>query len=179
MLTKEEFLKNKKNCSIKISTEEIFWKVVDKLIELGWGPFNGNDKSSLWFANYIFLPYYRDETLEIHPRPNVKGEEIQVSDIIGLTELKPQFEVGKWYSFKGHYNYIARFKEVKNNKFITDIGRIENGIYVPDVNSNGVIDINREFTEISLEEIQQYLPDNHPDKVKSTKMKEYVKERKK
>lgn len=159
MLTKEQFLKDAIDLHIRTETEEIFWKVVDKLIELGFKPFGNNTREYLWFTRYIFL-YHSDAS--IHPRPFPDGKkEIQVSDILG-----PRFEVGKWYKFSGCREYISRFKTVKNNNFITDTGYIDNGKYKIDTSNGAIIDIDREFTEVSLEKIQQYLPDGHVDLIK-------------
>ena len=117
MLTKEQFLKDAVNLHIRTETKEIFWKVVDKLIELGFKPYANNTRDALWFTKYIFL-YNGDAS--IHPRSAPNGEkEIQVSDILG-----PQFEIGKWYKFTGAGEYISRFKTIRNNRFITDPAEI-------------------------------------------------------
>lgn len=161
MLTKEWFLENKKDCHIKISTEEIFWKVVDKLIELGWEPYN-NKKEDLFYTDYIYLPYYSDNSLHIHPRSLANGkQEIQISDILGEDwDVKAKFEVGKWYrspewadfyikcdSFDGTSVNVKEVVEEQKHQY-----KVDRYVYKLDT-----------YSEASLSEIQQYLPPNHPD----------------
>lgn len=90
---------------------------------------------------------------------------------------KTKFEVGKWYKLE-IYNAICKFQRLKNNNFYhtgeviwlkgLDYGYHKNyGAYF----SN----INQKIIEVPLEEIQQYLPEGHPDKIK-TKPKMYTDE---
>ena len=83
------------------------------------------------------------------------------------TENKPQFEVGKWYknlSIHSQKNIFGKFLNLRNNNkefWVSEY--IYNGKFrsIP-----GWIDYSSETVEIDIEEIQQYLPDNHPDKIK-------------
>lgn len=163
MLTKEQFLKDAIDLHIRTKTKEIFWKVVDKLIELGFEPYGNNTREHLWFAKYILL-YNGDAS--IHPRPSPDGKkEIQVSDILGSDYYidKPQFEVGKWCKILN--NWWGKFetihnsgKRIKFSEVITCNGEYKN----EDTHIDYISDI-KLLTDLS--EIQQYLPDGHPDKL--------------
>ena len=80
---------------------------------------------------------------------------------------------GRWYKVQGSCEYIAKFVGIKKRDFITPGYFIRDGKYTlnhaPD---NRLINIDRVFTEVSIEEIQQYLPYNHPDKIKT--QSEYI-----
>ena len=86
-------------------------------------------------------------------------------------EKEVKFEVGRWYKVCLSNQFYHIFKHIRY---------IENNLHV-DL-SPGHFDVNdrrwrnsksfelkkvTSFTEVSLEEIQQYLPDDHPDKIKS------------
>lgn len=93
MFTKEKFLEDKIGLHIKSpKSEEEYVKLIQKLIDLGWKTYNDTSAETLFYNDWIYLPYI-DDLLTIHPRKNPDGEkEIQVSDIIGT-----QFEVGKCF----------------------------------------------------------------------------------
>jgi len=86
---------------------------------------------------------------------------------------KPKFEVGKWYKCEG-YNYAIKYlkKEVRNSKYaivysdiITHDDRYES---FPEGSTGvGYVDEGTWYELTDLSEIQQYLPDNHPDKIKA------------
>lgn len=80
---------------------------------------------------------------------------------------KPKFEVGKWYYFEAYYSKIpniAKCDELHNDTFSTkEWVMINNRIkYI----STGLWYYNqmRNIKELSIKDIQQYLPDYHPDK---------------
>ena len=86
-----------------------------------------------------------------------------------IMEKKVKFEVGKWYKILWKWNnsyYYAKFKGFYDNSY----NWIE-WVKLP----NGKLDRDNSFveeelgiySEATLEEIQQYLPDDHPDKIKS------------
>ena len=75
-----------------------------------------------------------------------------------------EFEVGKWYSIKTAYNWIIKFKEIKHGNIRADWHclnergkKVEEGGYWESKPT--------EIKELSIEEIQQYLPEGHPDKI--------------
>lgn len=89
------------------------------------------------------------------------------------TETTTKFEVGKWYEFDNPY-----FKDKVYAKFLKEEIHI-GGYYIwvfseyigcdKYMKFEGFLDSNRCTKKLTdLSEIQQYLPDNHPDKVKST-----------
>ena len=87
-------------------------------------------------------------------------------------EDKPKFEVGKWYSFNWKWcisnpTVIAKIREVNEKSF-----SISWRSYLWRENDYNTFDRYKfedisDIKELSLEEVQQYLPDGHPDKFKT------------
>lgn len=167
MLTKEE-LNNKYIKYILEINEEIFNKIIDKLENLGFVQDGGSSRKQeyLFFKNgYPFLrttnKYWRITKL------NQECEEIQVSDV--LDENWSNFEVDEWYKLD---NWISKFKRLEagykfwgeniNTKtgFIDDEGWLNLKSYKP--------------IKISIEEVQQYLPEGHADKIKKWSVGSYI-----
>ena len=86
-----------------------------------------------------------------------------------IMEKKVEFEVGKWYknlSIHSKENTFGKFLNLRNNnKEFWMSEYIYNGKFH---STPGWLDYSSETVEIDIEEIQQYLPDEHPDKIKST-----------
>ena len=86
-----------------------------------------------------------------------------------IMEKKVEFEVGKWYknlSIHSQKNTFGKFSNLRsNNKEFWMSEYIYNGKFH---STPGWLDYSSETVEIDIEEIQQYLPDDHPDKIKST-----------
>jgi hypothetical protein len=78
-------------------------------------------------------------------------------------KFKPKFEVGKWYKGWGVGGY-AKFKELSSLDHFYFTEKINIGIHHKKTdwwaNHSGI-------EEASLEEIQEFLPDGHPDKFKT------------
>ena len=92
---------------------------------------------------------------------------------------KQEFEVGKWYKWyqKDHENYHygkVEGVDVKRNTFNMSPWVISCNEY----NDRGSFNLSKaeQIQEISVEEIQEFLPENHPDKITSNKFKkgEYI-----
>ena len=85
-----------------------------------------------------------------------------------IMEKKVEFEVGKWYknlSIHSQKNTFGKFLNLRsNNKEFWMSEYIYNGKFH---STPGWLDYSSETVEIDIEEIQQYLPDGHPDKIKS------------
>jgi hypothetical protein len=84
---------------------------------------------------------------------------------------KPKFEVGKWYKVETGYK---KFHHLKDNRFY-----FSEDIYQSEYKTYSRQDwcdyIRYEYQLLTdLSEIQQYLPDNHPDKIKVDVIPEYV-----
>lgn len=79
---------------------------------------------------------------------------------------KTDFIKNKWYKNLGvERNFIAKFDKIDGERFITRTGHIYNNKYRIDT-SDGKITVDwSNAIECPLEEIQQYLPDGHPDKI--------------
>ena len=169
-MNKEELKYSYLEYSLNV-TNEIFDEIILKLKDLGFIEFSTNNG----YANFskdgdsklILSPnfeYYVSDG-DMYDRTRLK-----VSDILGE---ETKFEVGKWYSFywnwSSGYNCIGKVCRVNtyektviqfdnytsNNspgKLFTD-GRT---IYLAEIEN---------IKELNLEEIQQYLPDDHPDKI--------------
>jgi len=84
---------------------------------------------------------------------------------------KPEFIVGKWYKYNCGNVYYLKCNKFNNNK----PNKIYYSEYISCKNSNHTKQIgefeNEYVTheEVSLEEIQKYLPDGHPDKIVKSK----------
>ena len=89
-----------------------------------------------------------------------------------IMEKKVEFEVGKWYknlSIHSKENTFGKFLNLRNNnKEFWMSEYIYNGKFH---STPGWLDYSSETVEIDIEEIQQYLPDEHPDKIKSNDFK--------
>ena len=89
-----------------------------------------------------------------------------------IMEKEVKFEVGKWYknlSINSQKNTFGKFLDLRNNnKEFWMSEYIYNGKFQ---SAEGWLDYSSETVEIDIEEIQQYLPDDHPDKIKSNDFK--------
>jgi hypothetical protein len=83
--------------------------------------------------------------------------------------LKPKMEVGKFYKFFwniGKREVVCKVSEIKSNCFIISWRKyIDNG---HESSLAGFFTDSSNIQELSLQEVQQYLPEDHPDKIKST-----------
>ena len=165
MFTKEKFLKDKIDLHIKSpETREEYVKLIQKLIDLGGKTYNDTSAETLFYNDWIYLPYI-DDHLTIHPRNNPDGKkEIQISDIIG-----PKFELGKWYKWYQEDHNISNIGkcariDLETNTLVT----IPWIVRCAGFKNEGYFNLDKatnieELTDLS--EIQQYLPEGHPDKV--------------
>lgn len=102
-----------------------------------------------------------------------------------VIETKPKFEIGKWYKrpfLYGHdeNKFRSYFKCEKidiNGEFYTSDEITESGIFY-NLNSSTHKSTNN-LKEISISEIQAYLPEGHVDKIKTIHMKDIQEECKK
>ncbi|MFA5634156.1 MAG: hypothetical protein WC973_03320, partial [Candidatus Dojkabacteria bacterium] len=97
-------------------------------------------------------------------REEPKGILVDSEDLIDkvVGNKTPKFEVGKWYRLG---KWISKFKEIKNNtEFWAESINTESRFY----DKNGYLCLNKYTPKLitDLSEIQQYLPDGHPDKIK-------------
>lgn len=72
-----------------------------------------------------------------------------------------KFIIGSWYKIKDCSKSYRKLKELKSDSIIYNELIINANHKISELNFNG---LNR-LIPISIEEIQQYLPDNHPDKI--------------
>lgn len=84
------------------------------------------------------------------------------------------FEIGKYYQFltlNSNTTQIARCDRLETGYFESDNWIFCNGIW--DNLKSGIWEITliSDIKELSLEEVQQYLPDEHPDKIKYEQLK--------
>ena len=108
------------------------------------------------FGKYAYLEYLSTEWAEIVELPNQKNT--------------PQFEIGKWYKITIE-GYIW-FLKIKSFNSFSGYLTFENLDNENKYHSIGNININNENWKTikfelltNLSKIQQYLPDNHPDKI--------------
>lgn len=166
MKTKEELKYSYLEYSPDV-TNEIFDEIILKLKDSGFIEFSTNNG----YANFskdgdsklILSPnfeYYVSDG-DIYDRTRLK-----VSDILGE---ETKFEVGKWYSF--YWNWSSGYDIVVKVSELGEIVRFDNFINITQgshldqsFNSIRLAEIEN-IKELNLEEIQQYLPDDHPDKI--------------
>ena len=120
---------------------------------------------------YIFNLNYSNEGYYIGTAINSGDVEIKVSDILGG---ETNFEVGKWYSF--YWNWNSGYSHIGKVGRIYTCGNETTICFNYSINTSSSSDSNTKeksidlaeienIKELTLEEIQQYLPDNHPDKI--------------
>lgn len=85
-------------------------------------------------------------------------------------EEKPKFEAGKWYKHFAYEGTYAKFEKMEGRKFIGTEWICRRGEYEKHSFESRLW---TNAKEVTLEEIQQYLPEGHTDKIiKSTDMTE-------
>ena len=97
-----------------------------------------------------------------------------------IAEKKPKFEVGKWYQHLGCFDSIAKFVRLEGKTFYT-IESLD-GYNKNEYHKNACefdYQINDNTCEISVAEIQKWLPDGHPEKFKPENKKYNISEFKK
>ena len=140
----------------------------------------GNDCKN-WFANpawgnnksfcISFDDKNQSQTLECYQKAGYQILSFQEwCDLNGYKmENKCGFEVGKWYKvcLSNQFYHVFKFKSLTNNN--KDVDLTDDHF---DINDNKWKKSNSfqlkyvtEIKELSIEEIQQYLPDDHPDKL--------------
>lgn len=101
----------------------------------------------------------------------ITSEQI-VEDVPEKEENKPKVEVSKWYSFNWdlfgpNSTIIAKIKEVNENSFTLSwrsyLWRKNDYSTSDGYDFRNVSNIK----ELSIDEVQKYLPENHPDKIES------------
>jgi hypothetical protein len=85
-----------------------------------------------------------------------------------------EYQVGKWYKgWKDSDKVAAKFLYCKNNlyfyfsEFIRENGSTISGVYGKHQFYNGNWHYESNLQEVTIDEIQKYLPDNHPEKIKN------------
>jgi hypothetical protein len=88
-------------------------------------------------------------------------------------EKKQQFEVGRWYKINN--SWWSKCGAIKGGHFYEAEAITKQGIYRNDLTANFSLaeDGRSPVLLIDLSEIQQYLPDGHPDKFVATKDEEW------
>lgn len=172
MKTKEELI----NTYIKYSsdiTEEIWDKLVIKFKELGFYLWQNKGYKRYKEGSIIFINEKGDNSYWVtdgYFTPNADKKEIQVLDILGE---EPQFEVGKYYSYIWNWNNIGKCicKVSEVSKFQMraewDYMEVTKSFRMPGVGATTLHEIS-DIKELTQEEIQQYLPENHSDKLPKT-----------
>lgn len=119
--------------------------------------FDTTDLNIIWNNGYGRI-YDNGKWAEIISKLEEKVEEI------------PQLEVGKWYKHQGNH-YLKVLKINKDSVEGNAIGSLRN--YFNNHKWNNPNNNCKLLTDLS--EIQQYLPDGHPDKIKSMEINEFKK----
>lgn len=111
MLTKEEFIKQKKIISIKSPEgEKEYIKIIKKLLELGYHTYDKTTPSNFFKNNYIVI-FFDAPGGDIHPRIEPEGEVVDVSYILGDNWNQPSVElvVGEWYEVYSSERWLFKF----------------------------------------------------------------------
>jgi len=130
-------------------------------------------------------PYYtglRGEVLAVKENSCIGEYLYKDGKYAEIIKDAPKFEVGKWYSFNWDWHssnstIIAKIKEINEDSF-----SISWRSYLWEENDYSIFDRYNfrnvsNIKKLSIDEVQQYLPDNHPDKTKSNqefKVGDYV-----
>lgn len=94
------------------------------------------------------------------------GIDCFTDDDLELVTEESKFEVGKWYKYLDCY---IKFKHLNNNIFVASDDILRGSYDGKGGNYGNVIDDEDHYKLLEdLTEIQQYLPEGHPDKIKST-----------
>ena len=158
-------------------TEDTFNKILDRAKEFAkeicpdlktYRSFDDNSFDSFRFNKFF---RFSGSTCSYGVDNNSQdAEEIKVSDILGE---EAKFEVGKWYSFYWNWNsgYNCIGKVCQVNTYEKTVIKFDNytsnnspGKLFTDGRTIYLAEIEN-IKELNLEEIQQYLPDDHPDKI--------------
>ena len=137
--------------------------VLEKLNYEFYPPFNVGYHDTIDFIDRkeSFKSYYKDyQILSFQEWCDLNGYKM---------EKEVKFEVGKWYKIR--FNDFIKISEFITSRFFNEIHyseRIENGIHSckEDYIANSDFEKYALKNPLNLEEIQQYLPDDHPDKIK-------------
>ena len=148
--------------AVHCKTQEEWDFVLEKLNYKFYPPFNIGYHDTIDFINLkeSFKAYYKDyQILSFQEWCDLNGYKMG-------KEVK--FEIGKWYKLNDCW--WAKFHSLKGNLFymselITADFKYEKRN--PESPANTDLNLNNTIFLASIEEIQQYLPDNHPDKIKS------------
>ena len=129
------------------------------------------DSFSISWRNYIWKEnnYSTFDRYKFRDISNIK--ELSIDEVQKyLPENHPDkfktvqsFEVGKWYKKDGYYlkpKKIIGTNSQCNTEYISPEGKYH-------ANNSGIDDLRTWELLTDLTEIQQYLPDNHPDKIES------------
>lgn len=108
--------------------------------------------------DYLFTPSEHVDKFELMP--------IGFEPLTEKVEEKPKFEVGKWYQHLGSNDSIGKFVRLEGTTFWMNeyIHGIEKE-YQSSKSESSYQLLRKDVCEIPLSEIQQYLPEGHPDKI--------------
>lgn len=148
-----------------ITSEDEWNKITDKLISLGFGE-AGVDRGFKCIKSWPQLSIEKDDRFLLRCE-GTGSKEIKISDILGE---ETKFEVGKYYSYIWNWGNVG--KCICKVSKVTEVQMKAEWDYTvsgksfrtPGVGATNLHEIS-DIKELTLEEIQQYLPDNHPDKI--------------
>lgn len=151
---------------------ELSRKIQEKAFELGYTWVTGEtnaqylDKETIYFDNN-YLSYSNGDKYYFSKHEN---REITPMDLgIKEFEIKPleqeeKFVVGKWYICSQWTSIkAAKFLKTEDTRFYFS-EKIQNGSHTIKSDWASGYNFEKDYKEVNLSEIQQYLPANHPDK---------------
>jgi hypothetical protein len=127
------------------------------------GNYYGINKSNGELCGYMYYIDAPDMYFDINSEITFE----QFKKWVLKEEIQPQFEVGKYYSFNwvsfNNLFIVAKVSDVDNNNIIVSFNNREGKYYQTD---GFFYSDMANIKELSLENVQQYLPDGHADSEK-------------
>ena len=140
-------------------------EMTDSIIRISWRNYTWNKSD-----------YSTSDSYNLSDLSNIKElsiDEVQqyLPDNHPDKKLNLQFEVDKWYEIQTAYRWIIKFESLKNGLLIASwkkaLDDFSNDKYATE-HARWVVKTDfAPIRELSIDEVQQYLPDEHPDKIKS------------
>jgi len=170
-------MKDLTNCKIWIGhNPELSKKVQHRAFELGYKWIMQQITTPKYINSYVLF-FNDDKTISTRTTIITKDQfdedyrkEILYTDLFE-EKLDTELIVGKWYKTKsGSY---VKYKETENTIFVaSEYFMYHDHTTLCKEGKFGKANI-KDFKEVSLEEIQQYLPEGHPDKIIKVKEEDH------
>lgn len=130
---------------------------------------NGDPNGLKWTPTKVSPFWFDNRRIAVQECQGIVYSNGKWAEIVSKPEEKPQFEVGKWYKIFWLWNkeyYYAKFESYESNSYTwTEWVRVKDCGHFKDC-SFTESELGEYYLVKDLSEIQPYLPDGHPDKIK-------------